>query len=171
MRLITDLDEVKALAAQHRDEFEVMRYLLELDEDHSDEAIDREVDETAAAVSAAIDCKRCANCCRTLDADLTQEDAQRLADGLHIPLDSVLTQYALPAENPTADEPGKLRGRPCVFLDGNLCSVYEHRPDGCRIYPALTPDFRWVMSDLIAGSSGCPIIYNVLSTLAEKYLT
>jgi Fe-S-cluster containining protein len=25
----------------------------------------------------------------------------------------------------------------CVFLDGGQCRVYEHRPEGCRLYPLI----------------------------------
>jgi Fe-S-cluster containining protein len=25
----------------------------------------------------------------------------------------------------------------CVFHDGRLCTIYDHRPEGCRIYPVL----------------------------------
>ena len=25
----------------------------------------------------------------------------------------------------------------CVFHDGKICTIYEHRPNGCRIYPII----------------------------------
>ena len=29
-----------------------------------------------------------------------------------------------------------VKGR-CVFHNGNVCLIYEHRPEGCRLYPVV----------------------------------
>lgn len=164
--LITDLNEIKQLAAQHHDDFEVMRYMLEMDDDLNDSALDARVDAIAAPIIAAIDCKQCANCCRSLDVYLTEPDAQRLAEGIHIPVEDIITRYIDPAAE--VEEWGKFRARPCAFLNGNLCSVYAHRPESCRIYPVFTPDFRWTLADTIEGAALCPIIYNTLVALLDQ---
>lgn len=31
----------------------------------------------------------------------------------------------------------KNRGRQCFFLEGERCSIYQNRPEGCRIYPLV----------------------------------
>ena len=81
-----DLAHIAAMAAQRRDEFEVLRYTIELLEDElPDAALDALVDEIAAPVIAGIDCTQCANCCRNLDVYLTPADADRLAEGLNLP--------------------------------------------------------------------------------------
>lgn len=166
---ITDLDAIRRLAAQRHAEFELLRYLLERRHTLDDSKLDAFVDATAAPIIAAIDCTQCANCCRSLDVYLVRDDAQRLADGLLIPLEEVETRYIDPASD--VEEWGKLKQRPCVFLDGNRCSVYAHRPESCRLYPAFTPDFRWTLADTIDGAGLCPIIYNVLSALCDRLLT
>jgi Fe-S-cluster containining protein len=158
--LITDLNEIKVLAAQQHDDFEVMRYMLAADDDLNDAKLDARIDSIAAPIIAAIDCTQCANCCRSLDVYLTEQDAQRLADGIHIPVDGIITRYVDPAAE--VEEWGKFRARPCAFLNGKLCSVYAHRPESCRIYPVFTPDFRWTLADTIEGAALCPIIYNTL---------
>src|SRR5688500_17217374 len=84
--IVTDLHEIRRRAAQRHDEFEVMRYMLELNEDLSDANLDSLVDTVAAPIIAAIDCTRCANCCRSLDVALNPADADRLAQGINIPL-------------------------------------------------------------------------------------
>lgn len=165
---ITDLDEVRRLAAQHRAEFDLLRLMLERRRTLDDAKLDAFVEATAAPIIAAIDCTKCANCCRSLDVYLVEDDARRLADGLVIPLEEVKTRYVDPAAD--VGEWGKFRQRPCAFLDGNLCSVYAHRPDSCRVYPAFTPDFRWTLADTIDGAALCPIIYNVLSALCDRLL-
>ena len=80
--IVTDLDLIAREAADRRDTFEVLRYLLELNEELSDSALDALVDAIAAPIIAAINCTQCANCCRSLDVYLVPADAERLADAL-----------------------------------------------------------------------------------------
>lgn len=165
---VTDLDQIHQLAAQRRDEFEVMRYTLEADDDLNDAELDMLVERIAAPIIAAIDCKQCANCCRKLDVYLTEQDVQRLADGIQIPVDEIITRFIDQESAAQVGEWGRFRARPCAFLNGSLCSVYLHRPESCRLYPAFTPDFRWTLADTIPGASLCPIIYNVLLALLDE---
>jgi len=167
--LETDLERIAALAAARRDEFEVLRYTLELLEDElPDPALDALVEQVAAPIIAAIDCTKCANCCRTLDVYVTPEDAARLADGLHIPVEAVIEGH-VDRDTAAVGEWGRLNCRPCAFLNGGLCRVYPHRPESCRTYPAFTPDFRWTLADTLQGAAGCPIIYHVLDALSQRF--
>jgi Fe-S-cluster containining protein len=164
----TDLDHMADLAVRRQDEFEILRYTLEFIEDElPDEALDRLVEAIAAPVIAAIDCTRCANCCASLDVYLTGQNAEQLAIRLGIPLEHFIARYVSRESAVQAGEWGALHSKPCMFLDGRLCSVYPNRPDACRVYPALTPDFRWALEDIIQGARYCPIIYNVLDALIE----
>jgi Fe-S-cluster containining protein len=99
---------------------------------------------------------------------LTPEDAETLARGIHISLDAISTNYINHASAADEGEWGKFKIKPCVFLRGNLCSIYDQRPDACRRYPQFTPDFRWTLADTIQGAALCPIIYNVLDVLAAQ---
>ncbi len=166
--LVTDLDEIERLAAARQDAFEVMRYMLEFREDVPDATIDALVESVAAPIVDAIDCTQCANCCRHLDVYLTAADAERLAQGLMISLDEIEEHYIDHDEARQVGEWGKFSTSPCALLSGKRCSVYEHRPETCRTYPAFTPDFRWTLQDTIDGAALCPIIYNVLSAMVEK---
>ncbi|MEP7293563.1 MAG: YkgJ family cysteine cluster protein [Chloroflexota bacterium] len=167
---ITDLDEVRRLAQEHRGRFDLLRAMLERSKKLNDARFDAYVETTAAPIIAAIDCTKCANCCRSLDVYLIEEDAKRLSEGLMIPLIEIETRYVDQEAAAEEEEWGLFRQRPCAFLDGKLCSVYAHRPESCRIYPAFTPDFRWTLEDTIEGSSICPIIYNVLTALCDRLL-
>lgn len=168
LNIVTDLNTINQLAVQHHDDFEVMRYMLEADDDLDDGLLDARVDAVAAPIIAAVDCTRCANCCRSLDVYLTEQDAQRLAEGIHIPVDAVITRYVDRDSAAEVEEWGKFSSRPCAFLQGRLCSVYPHRPESCRLYPAFTPDFRWTLADTIAGAALCPIIYNTLVAMLDQ---
>lgn len=167
--IVTDLNLVSTLAAEHDAEFALLRAMLERHEHLDDAKLDAFVDQVAAPIIAAIDCTQCANCCRNLDVYLVEADALRLADGLTIPLDEIETRF-MDHDTTAVEEWGKFRQKPCAFLDGKHCSVYAHRPETCRTYPALTPDFRWTLEDTIGGASLCPIIYNTLVALCERLL-
>lgn len=166
--LITDLDRIKQLAADYHDDFEVMRYRLQLDDDLDDETLDRFVDDIAAPIAAAVDCTQCGNCCRSLDVHLTPADAQRVADGIHVPVEEIITQHIDRQAAASVGEWGRFRHQPCPFLRDKRCAVYTHRPESCRIYPAFTPDFRWTLADSIVGAGVCPIIFNVLMQMLER---
>lgn len=167
--VITDLDTVRRLGQARQDEFKLLRYVLLRREKLNDAKLDAFVEQVAEPIIAAIDCTQCANCCRNLDVYVVEDDAKRLALGLIIPLDEIETRY-IDRSTSEVDEWGKLRAKPCVFLDGKRCSVYANRPESCRTYPAFTPDFRWTLNDTIEGAPLCPIIYNVLSVLVERLL-
>lgn len=145
-----------------------MRETLEFDERLSDDDLDALVDDIATPIVAAIDCTQCANCCRSLDVCLVPPDIDRLSTALHIPIEDVITLYADEDLGAQHGEWAVIPVHPCPMLRGNLCSIYEHRPHSCRIYPQFTPDFRYNMDDTIEGAAYCPIIYNVLMTLAAR---
>ena len=164
--LVTDLEKIKQLAAARYDEFEVMRYQLVEDDDLTDEDIDAVVDQIAAPIIAAIDCTTCANCCRSLTVQLGMDDVEQLAAGIQQSSQEVLGQHVDLAED-DPDIVGTFRQKPCAFLQGKLCSVYEHRPEACRAYPEFTPNFRWMLEWTIPGAALCPIIYNVLDAITD----
>lgn len=164
---ITDLDKIKQLATQHHDDFEVMRYQLEINADVTDQEIDALVEEVAHPIIGAIDCTQCANCCQSLDVYLTLDDAKRLAAGTNQSVEHVTQRYIHKTKAKKVEEWGIFRDKPCTFLRGKLCSIYGYRPQSCRIYPMFTPNFRWTLQHTIAGAPHCPIIYNVLITMLD----
>lgn len=165
---VTDLDNIRRLASQRRDEFEVLMYRLQYDDNIADEWLDAVVDRIAAPIIAQIDCTQCGNCCRALHVAVTPPDVARLAHSTGMSSGEFEATYVDHKYAQQHGEWGVINRRPCPFLDGKLCSVYAQRPKTCREYPFLTPDFRWTMDELIEGSAICPIIYNVLHEVAER---
>jgi uncharacterized protein len=162
--LITDLTQIAASARQREDDYEAFDYYLELLE-LTDAELDTLVERLAHPILAGIDCTQCANCCRNLDIYLTEEDGKRLAEGTFIPLNTLLeTTIDLERAQPE-EEWGIFRHKPCQYLNGNLCSIYPHRPESCAIYPVFTPDFRWMFGNIRQGAWLCPIIYNLIDHL------
>ena len=172
MSLIHNPDRLPSLMQTWHDAFEVLCYQLQNDDDLTDSAIDAAVERIAAPIIEAIDCTECGNCCRSLDVYLTENDAQRLADGVDVPVADIITRYvdreSVKALDSSHEEWGKFRHSPCTFLQGNRCSVYAHRPQSCRDYPVFTPSFRWLIADTIEGASICPIIFNVLRRMTSE---
>lgn len=166
MPLETDLARLQALAQSLPDDYAAFQYYVE-DDDLSDVELDALVEALAAPIIAAIDCTQCANCCRSLDVYLTPQDAERLSDGLLIPLEAIQDHYIETDRAALVDEWGMFKARPCSFLDGNLCSVYAHRPESCRAYPVFTPDFRWQLTDILSGTGSCPIIFHVVEAVKK----
>ena len=77
--------------------------------------------------------KGCSRCCEATEMPLSPGDVRRLvgAQGLHPDAFSI-----------EVDGTRRLRNDPardvCVFLDAEgLCTVFEHRPLGCRFYPLV----------------------------------
>jgi len=169
--LETDLDRIAALALQRRDENQAFAYFIETiweREGRADAELDALLDEIAAAVIPHIDCTACANCCRSISVGLTPEDIPPLAAALNLPPDEVIARYVDRAAGERLDEWGIIACSPCPLLEGKRCSVYAHRPQACRDYPAFTPDFRWLSGAILSGVGLCPIIYNVTERLKAR---
>lgn len=117
----------------------------------------------AQDVEDKIDCTSCANCCRVATTQVTERDLERLSKFIGMPLSEFTREYTVE----TVDE-GRILKRNengCVFLSGNLCSVYEARPHTCEFFPHLVKgngsfiSRMWQMADRAVY---CPIVYNSL---------
>ena len=164
----TDLERIAALAEQQHEDTTAFRYYIDAiwtREGRSSAELDALVDSIAADVVSHIDCTQCANCCRSLVVGLVPGDVRRLARGLNLPPGEIKARFVDREAGAEAGEWGVMRGAPCPLLRGKLCSVYEHRPQSCRDYPFLTPDFLWLMEPIMNGAGQCPIIFNVIERL------
>jgi len=166
-QLITDLNALPRLTDEQQDAFEVMGFMLEIYEDIPDDEVDRIVQEVAAPIREAIDCTACGNCCRKLQVHVTPEDVETLAAGIDVPISEIHERYLTDEGCAEIEEWRKFEHSPCAFLDGNRCTVYQHRPETCRAYPELT-DFRWLIDTYIEGARLCPIIYNTLVAMVTR---
>ncbi len=169
--LITDLDYIAARAQADRDDDRAFAHYVEImwtREQRPTAELDALVDSIAAAVAAQIDCTACANCCRSISVGLTPGDIPRLAGALDLPPEAVIARYVDRKRAAREGEWGVFRATPCPFLEGNLCAHYAHRPQSCRAYPALTPDFRWLIEPVLRGKGHCPIIFNVIERLKAR---
>ena len=94
----------------------------------------------------AFQCQRCSACCRHVENKVMLEpyDVYQLAlhfqcEAQSVRPEDICAQYAhpMPLEpyfpifllNAVGED------QHCIFLNGNHCSVYAHRPRACRMYP------------------------------------
>jgi len=166
--IITDLVQIKQLGEKKLDENRKFRSFMK-SRDHSDRILRR----TAERIQDRIDCTQCANCCRTSTTRVTGRDIEKLARHLHTPPERFLADYTMLE----ADEGQMTRvikfteGTGCVFLDGNLCSVYDARPGICQRYPHLVRGNGSIASrmwDFVDRASVCPIVYNCLEAFKNE---
>ena len=166
--LITDLVQIQQLGEKKLDENRKFRSFMK-SRDYSDRILRR----TAQRIQDQIDCTECANCCRTSTTEVTERDIEKLARHLHTSTERFIADYT----TLEADEGQMTRvlkfteGAGCVFLDGNLCSVYDARPGICQRYPHLVRGNGSIASrmwDFVDRASICPIVYNSLEAFKDE---
>jgi Fe-S-cluster containining protein len=103
-------------------------------------------------------------------ARVTERDVHRLARHFRVKEERIMTDYVV------ADEEEQLilrrrEGGECVFLSGNVCTVYEARPDVCQRYPHLVRGDGSIASrmwSMVDRAAVCPIVYNSLEAFKEQ---
>ena len=163
--LITDLELIRELAERRSEENFDFRSFVKQALNWSDKRLDALVRETFETVAAGIDCQQCGNCCRVLQAAVTEGDARRLARRLDLTAEEFEERYVAIGEF----KEKTIAATPCPFLEGCRCSVYEARPHDCRDYPHLHKrGFRSRMFGVLQNASLCPIAFNVLERVKAE---
>lgn len=156
--MVTDLVQIKRNGEKQREENQRFRAWLKR---HN--FVERRFKAIAEETEASIDCTVCANCCRVATTQISERDEERLARHLGMKNGEFLRTYTIQTH-----EEGRVLKRNengCVFLDGTLCSVYDARPDTCRLFPHLVKgngsilSRMWHMPDRAVY---CPIVFNTL---------
>ncbi|MDX2154416.1 MAG: YkgJ family cysteine cluster protein [Bryobacteraceae bacterium] len=162
--MVTDLGEVYRLGTEKaKENLAFRRYLAAT---HKDDEPFRVL---AADVQRGIDCTRCANCCRHGVVTVSEGEIADIAAHLGIKQAVAKRLYT----EPDPDEPGvrvlRHAGEDgCVFLDDNLCLIYEDRPKVCREFPYVASAARALgrrRASVDRWAALCPIVYNAL----ERY--
>jgi Fe-S-cluster containining protein len=98
-----------------------------------------------------------------------ERDVERLARYLRTTPARFLADYTTESA-----EEGRILRRTaeagCTFLDGNLCSVYDARPDTCQRFPHLVRGQGSLASRMwqfIDRACYCPIVYNSLEAFKD----
>ncbi|MGH9632431.1 MAG: YkgJ family cysteine cluster protein [Bryobacteraceae bacterium] len=156
--MLTDLVQIRRLGEKKREENERFRRHLKR---HN--FVERRFRAIAQDVEEQVDCTECANCCREATVRLAGRDVEKLARYLRLKPSQFLRDYTQESE-----EEGLILKRTqqgCVFLDGNLCSIYESRPHNCENFPHLVRGEGSMLSrmwEFKDRACYCPIVYNTL---------
>ena len=155
--MVTDLVQIKRCGEKQREENQRFRWWLK-----RHKFVERRLKVIAREAEESIDCTRCANCCRVATTVVTARDAERLARYLRLSVAEFMRDYTLESGE------GRILRRNdggCIFLEGNLCSVYDARPHACGLFPHLVKGSgsllsrMWHMPDRAVY---CPIVFNTL---------
>ena len=96
-------------------------------------------------------CNQCGSCCREMDVPLSHQDVIRIVEAkTEFDIETFVTLHPTSKENPDSillygeyQEmyiSNKLSDNSCLFLKDNVCSIYNYRPNPCRIWPiSLNP--------------------------------
>ncbi len=106
-----------------------------------------------------MDCTTCAACCRDNWVPLTEDEIARLSRRLQIDPETFRARYLTKDDE---EDGWAIDARPCPFLVGTRCSVYEDRPEVCREYPYIGGDLPTRMLGVIERAATCPIIFEML---------
>lgn len=156
--MITDLVEIRRLAGTK--EAENLQFRRYLKAHHLD---DGPLHQIAKEVGKQIDCTKCANCCRSTLVNVSGREIEVIARHLELPADEVARQCTVPDPEGGGGSVLRHTGNGCIFLEGNLCMVYDSRPRDCHDFPYLASDERSTgnrMSSACRRASFCPIVYN-----------
>jgi hypothetical protein len=82
----------------------------------------------ASEVQQRVDCTACANCCRYSVVSVNKSEIERIARHIGTTSEAVARLYTVPDPDAPALRIPLNSGKGCVFLDGNLCKIYEARP-------------------------------------------
>jgi Fe-S-cluster containining protein len=163
--MIADLVQIRLLGEKKRAENLRFRRFMK-SYDHSDRILRR----IAEGVQEQIDCTACANCCRVATATVTERDVLRLARYWRIAPERFTAEYTVESE-----EEGRVLRRTdekgCVFLEGNVCTVYDARPDTCIRFPHVVRGSGSIASRMwqfVDRATYCPIVYNSLEAFKKE---
>lgn len=125
----------------------------------------RLADKISGAIDPHSQCKRgCAHCCH-ISVGITETEAELIGEAIKIRPTKPESSYTLFDERMIDHEEFKAAhfGKPCGFLDGSDCSIYEHRPIACRLHHNL--------GDAFFCRVDVPIEESMVSTLDTRSLT
>ncbi len=114
-------------------------------------------------IEPTIDCKQCANCCKSLYAAAFEHELPALAHAKSTSVEAFKETFVKPYK-----EAYYFTTKPCPMLCDNLCTAYNERPISCRTFPNLKGEhFKYRFQAVMEKYPICPIVFNVVERLKE----
>lgn len=88
-------------------------------------------------------CQQCGQCCEKIGLPYDPDNVDEIAGHLNISTNELITEYyGTISPNQTHWESDDTKRIPCPFLSSSngkkVCTIYEVRPFGCRLFPLHT---------------------------------
>lgn len=156
---ITDLEEIKRISILDENKNWKFRSFLKM---RDPAKIDQMVKPIYDSVLKQIDCTFCGNCCIEMVPLIKSEDLKKLESELCISKTEILGKFV--SKNEFSEM--ELKGKPCPFLKGKLCGIYDNRPEDCVSFPHIQKKgFTTRLIGMIENMGICPIVFNVIEEL------
>ncbi len=150
-----------------RDDDANFRFLRSLKMVDDPSRVDADARRLHAEVFAAIDCTRCANCCKTMKPVLSEADIERIAERLGVSQAKFVEAYL---ETDEQNGSFRMRSLPCPFLaDDGRCRNYDVRPKVCREFPNTDKEeFATRTHAHSANALNCPAVYHIVTRMQRR---
>lgn len=111
------------------------------------------------------DCTTCGNCCREISPFFTTCELKILAKALDKDFYTFCKEYF----KVSADREGFVPLiKPCPFFSNNRCTVYDHRPAGCKEFPHCN-EFLSYATLHVESTLVCPVVFNIIDSLRQEW--
>ena len=103
---------------------------------------------------------------------MNEAEIEHIANYIGTTPEEVARLYTVPDRDAPALRILRNSGNACVFLNGNLCMIYQARPTACREFPHVSAGKHTLgsrQSSHARWAQLCPIIFNALEQY--KHLT
>ena len=130
------------------------------------EELDKQFKELHEKLFNNYDCTKCNNCCKTYNIVISESDIVKNAKLFNISEKEFTDKY-LVLENGEF----KTKNKPCNFLsEVGKCMLGDNKPKECVEYPYTNQKDRlFSLYSIIDSAEVCPIVYEILERLKEKY--
>lgn len=132
----------------------------------SSKKVDKVFKSEHEAVFKEISCLDCANCCRTTNTIVAEDEIYPIATFLNIKPETLIKDYLV------MDEDGDFvfNGPPCPFLaEDNKCKIYEVRPHSCADYPHTdAPQRQRHVYSIANNTLICPAVAKMVQNMQEQ---
>jgi uncharacterized protein len=159
------VNDWKANAQDHDDEnYDFLNSL----KTRSGKKVDRIALELHQDVFQIVDCTRCANCCRNLRPEFSDEDIDRIANHLGQTREQFISNFL---EWDEVQQRYQTKSSPCPLLgDDGKCTVYDVRPETCRGYPYTDKkDFVFHTISRANAARVCPAAFAIVEAMMERF--
>jgi hypothetical protein len=152
---------VSRLAFEKEDENWQFRTFLKMGRGGSRGRINSLAEQFGRQAEAQMECTACGACCRDICVPLSSEEQIILAKRAGLAPAEFAERHMTTSDHA---EPA-IQAKPCHFLDGTRCSVYEDRPNACRGYPYIGGDIATRMIGILERVGTCPIMFEMVEQL------